>query len=103
MWQVLLLSLIHIYVHFRLFPEYLGLPSPKCNRLAGSGTCRLLSIVPVSYTHLVEHPNVITPKESDVTIEGNVLNVEMAPKTFVLYKVVKASKDVYKRQVPYHP
>ena len=39
----------------------------------------------------VEHPNVITPKESDVTIEGNVLNVEMAPKTFVLYKFVKAS------------
>ena len=37
------------------------------------------------------HSNVITPKESDVTIEGNVLNVEMAPKTFVLYKFVKAS------------
>ena len=28
---------------------------------------------------------------SAVTIEGNVLNVEMAPKTFVLYKFVKAS------------
>lgn len=55
------------------------------------GKCITLQSADLDKDNTVEHPNVITPKESDVTIEGNVLNVEMAPKTFVLYKFVKAS------------
>ena len=45
------------------------------------GKCITLQSADLDKDNTVEHPNVITPKESDVTIEGNVLNVEMAPKT----------------------
>ena len=55
------------------------------------GKCITLQSADLDKDNTVEHPNVITPKESDATVEGNVLNVEMAPKTFVLYKFVKAS------------
>ena len=55
------------------------------------GKCITLQSADLDKDNTVEHPNVITPKESAATVEGNVLNVEMAPKTFVLYKFVKAS------------
>ena len=63
----------------------------KSDKLA-EGKCILLQSADLDKDNTVEDPDVITPKESVAAIDGNVLNVEVAPKTFVLYKFVKENK-----------
>lgn len=51
----------------------------------------MFQFVDLDKDNMVEYLNVIILKESDVMIEGNVLNVEMVFKIFVFYKFVKVS------------
>ena len=40
----------------------------------------------------LDNPNLITPKESSISIEGNTLNTEIGAMTFAVYKFKKESK-----------
>ena len=40
----------------------------------------------------VDAPNTIIPVESSIAIDGNVLNTQIGPKTFCVYKFVKNGK-----------
>ena len=40
----------------------------------------------------LDNPNLITPKESNISIEGNTLNTQIGAMTFAVYKFKKESK-----------
>lgn len=54
-----------------------------------NGKCITLRSADLDKDNTVEEPNVIVPQGSAVSIEGNLLKAEVAPKTFVVYKFIK--------------
>lgn len=63
----------------------------KATRLI-DGQCILFHSDEPDLDNTVESPNVIVPQEKSVAIQGNVLNTELAAKTFAIYKFKKQGK-----------
>lgn len=64
----------------------------KSDKLA-EGKCILLQSADLDKDNTVEDPDVITPKESVAAIDGNVLNVEVAPKPLSFISLSKKTKN----------
>jgi alpha-L-arabinofuranosidase len=60
----------------------------KKNKLT-NGKCITFHSDNLDADNTVDNPNVVLPKESEVTIEGNVFNAEIGAKTFAIYKFTK--------------
>lgn len=55
----------------------------------GEGKCITLHSDNLDAENTLDNPNLITPKESSVNIEGNTLNTEVGAMTFAIYKFKK--------------
>ena len=73
-------------------PVSLTFTGLKKNDILADGKCILLQSADLDKDNTVGNPEVITPKESAVAVDGHVLNATVAPQTFVLYKFVKEKK-----------
>ena len=73
-------------------PVSLTFTGLKKNDILADGKCILLQSADLDKDNTVGNPEVITPKESAVAVDGHVLNATVAPRTFVLYKFVKEKK-----------
>ena len=52
----------------------------------GNGTCITLHADNPDIDNTIQQPNIVSPKTKPVSIEGNVLNTEVAAQTFAIYK-----------------
>ena len=55
----------------------------------GEGKCITLHSDNLEAENTLDNPNLVTPKESSVHIEGNILNTEVGAMTFAIYKFKK--------------
>lgn len=69
--------------------EFKGL---KKSVTLGDGKCITLHTENPDAENTLDNPNLITPKESSISIEGNTLNTEIGAMTFAVYKFKKESK-----------
>lgn len=69
--------------------EFKGL---KKSVTLGDGKCITLHTENPDAENTLDNPNLITPKESSISIEGNTLNTEIGAMTFAIYKFKKESK-----------
>ena len=53
------------------------------------GVCIKLHSSNIDLDNTLENPTAIMPKESAIAIEGNILNTELEPYTFAIYKFKK--------------
>ena len=53
----------------------------------GNGTCIILHADNPDIDNTLQQPNTVMPKSKAVSIEGNVLNTEVAAQTFAIYKI----------------
>lgn len=60
----------------------------KQDRLS-NGVCIKLRTSDIDADNTIENPNTIAPQESAIAIEGNILNTELEPYTFAIYKFKK--------------
>ena len=70
-------------------PVSINFAGLKKNQKLANGECILLTSDNPDLENTIENPFAITPQESKVNIEGNVLNVDIAPNTFAIYKFTK--------------
>jgi len=54
-----------------------------------NGVCIKLRTSDIDADNTIENPNAIAPQESAIAIEGNILNTELEPYTFAIYKFKK--------------
>ena len=57
-----------------------------------NGKCIKLSSPNPDAENTIENPELILPKENSVSINGNIFNAELEPKTFAIYKFSKSAK-----------
>ena len=69
--------------------EFKGL---KKSVTLGDGKCITLHTENPDAENTLDNPNLITPKESSISIEGNTLNTQIGAMTFAVYKFKKESK-----------
>ncbi len=70
-------------------PVALNFAGLKKNNKLTNGTLTIFRSDNPDLENTIENPNAIIPQESAVAIEGNVLNAEIAPNTFAMYKFTK--------------
>ena len=70
-------------------PVALNFAGLKKNNKLTNGTLTIFRSDNPDLDNTIENPNAIIPQESAVAIEGNVLNAEIAPNTFAMYKFTK--------------
>lgn len=70
-------------------PVTLTFAGLKKSESLGSGKCVTFHSDDVDADNIIENPAAVLPVESDLTIDGNILNTEIGAKTFVVYKLIK--------------
>lgn len=70
--------------------EFKGL---KKSVTLGDGKCITLHTENPDAENTLDNPNLITPKESSISIEGNTLNTEIGAMTFAVYKFKKKANN----------
>lgn len=73
-------------------PVTLNFAGLKKQDVLSNGVCIKLQSSDINSDNTLENPTAIVPKESVITIEGNILNTELEPYTFALYKFKKSAK-----------
>ena len=74
-------------------PVSLNFAGMKKNTKLANGVLITLSADHPDLENTIENPNLITPQETAVMIDGNVLETEIAPNTFALYKFSKETNS----------